>query len=251
MRYKYHKSDFSLLVEIESIAQNTGENVNITSRTPFVFRFWSSNCQCHPYECSSNGNGATVNCTLVDQNHVIVYFDQKCCDFKPGKLMMEVDFRVPNAHYENDNFMDLKRLYDTGIVLTDMADLDVEDATISLELLPMVIQAEGTPAEGSTPIVNVYGVNGSLPMRLATYNGNNYLTVTSASAVINPDSGKTVREDIASILSKIGGVNAVGDSKFIDVSQNGFFFVDPNLNIGFQFTKDGCKGVGILDYEIV
>lgn len=128
MAYKYHKSDFALLVTIGSTYTDaSGNNVGITARTPFVFRMYSplkgSVDDC--YEASCIG-GVLKNCVILADNQVLVFVDMSQHEFKIGELMLEAEWIIDDTHYEGDQENNIKRLYTTGVELTDKPDLDSE-----------------------------------------------------------------------------------------------------------------------------
>lgn len=128
MAYKYYKSDFALLVTIRSTYTDaSGNSVGITARTPFVFRLYSplkgSVDDC--YEASCIG-GVLKNCAILSDNQVIVFVDLSQHEFKIGELMLEAEWIIDDTHYEGDQENNIKRLYKTGVDLTDKPDLDSE-----------------------------------------------------------------------------------------------------------------------------
>lgn len=202
MKYKYFKSDFPLLLTIEAKAQDTGESISISTRVPFVLRFWAGRCQHNVYECSSDGNGKCKNCVIVDDTHVMVYFDQNQSSMEIGKLMMEAEFLIANNHYDSDATMNVKRLFDTGVELTDRPDLDTDDAEINAIYVPIVLQAENTPVEGSIPVLDPISIDPNTEIRYLTHNGGKFLPFTSTDAVIMPSKSKTLTEVLSEIQTQ-------------------------------------------------
>lgn len=248
MKYKYYKSDFPLLVTIDAKAQQSGESLAITTRVPFVLRFWTSRCQCNAYECSSDGKGKCKNCVIVDNKHVMVYFDMKQAKLQVGKLMMEAEFLIANNHYDSDAIMNVKRYFDTGVELTDRADLDTDDAEINAIYVPIVLQAENTPVDGSIPVQDLKNIDKEAEVRSMVHNGGNFLPATTADAVLDPETNKSVTEQLKLLRDKTIRFNGVLQYKDIDtyntMSHIGIYYIaDSNvgmnglLSIAFDYSN--------------
>ena len=132
MDYKYYKSDFSVIVDIEAKYMNgSGNMVSLDNTACFNFRFWTTDKK-NPYVCSSTGGSGAVmtRCAkLTDSQKVICFFDQQAMEelggqLMPGKLMLEAEFILPDENFEGDDHENVVRLYTTDITLTSEADKD-------------------------------------------------------------------------------------------------------------------------------
>lgn len=203
MKYKYYPSDFSLLVEVRaSYINEASQQVDITTGTPFELVFWTDKNKNIKYSCSSDGKGVTKNCTVVDGSHVMVYFDQKVQCLGLGHLLMECHFFIPNAHFE-DGVMDIKRFYNTGVILTDIPELENESAaSFSIDLVPIILNGENTPVETSLDFVSASDVLRKKG-RVHARNGVKYPSVTTEDNVICSD-GRGLDEHNQDIKDNLG-----------------------------------------------
>ena len=142
--YKYYKSDFRLLVNIDT--KYKGENdstVPLSTSDEFNFRFYTTK-KTEPYICSSTGgeNPVLKNCTILDEHRVMCHFDRAQLELSPGRLMLEAEFIVPDADFEGDNKNNVKRLYTTSLILTEEPDKDSEGDHTLIPLLIDCIRGE-------------------------------------------------------------------------------------------------------------
>ena len=141
--YKYYKSDFPLLLHTAIKRQtSTGELVPVHTDTPFNIRFYVHEKGTAETGYLASYDGTTVhNCTILSPTDIMVYIDQSQLPLPTGQLYVEVEFVVADPHYEGDDENNLKRLYDTGILLT--ADPDLHDeGSVTVELFNEVIARE-------------------------------------------------------------------------------------------------------------
>lgn len=202
MKYKYYLSDFSLLIEIKAKYINeASQEVNITSSVPFEFQFWTDKIKSCKYVCSSDGMGGTKNCTIIDNSHIMVFFDQKVQPIGVGHLFMECHYYIHNAHYD-DGIMDIKRFYNTEIVLTNQPELETEKSSeISIDLIPIILYGENTPVETSVEFTNASDILRKTG-RIHVRNGLKYPSVTTENNVFCDD-GRTINEHIKDIHDQL------------------------------------------------
>lgn len=139
--YKYHKSDFRLLIDIDTKYKGEDDSiVALTTVDRFVFKFWTKDRE-KPYICSSTGGETPVlkNCSILDEHRVMCNFDMAETDnqqLEPGRLMLEAEFILPDTDFEGDKHNNVKRYYTTSLILTADPDKDSEgDHT----LIPLLI----------------------------------------------------------------------------------------------------------------
>lgn len=139
--YKYHKSDFRLLIDIDTKYKGEDDSiVALTTVDRFVFKFWTKDRE-KPYICSSTGGETPVlkNCSILDEHRVMCNFDMAETDnqqLEPGRLMLEAEFILPDTDFEGDKHNNVKRYYTTSLILTAEPDKDSEgDHT----LIPLLI----------------------------------------------------------------------------------------------------------------
>lgn len=140
--YKYHKSDLTILLHTAINRQtSTGEMVPVTTDVPFNVRFYVKDKGTAETGYLASYDGTTVhNCTILSPTDIMVYIDQYQMPLPTGQLLVEVEFLVPDAHFEGDDENNLKRLYNTGIELTDDPDRHDEGA-VSVDVLDGVLPA--------------------------------------------------------------------------------------------------------------
>lgn len=142
--YKYYKSDLTLLLRSNLQRQtSTGEFVPVTTDTPFNVRFYVNKKGTAETGYLASYDGETVhNCAILSPTDIMVFYDRTQLPLPIGELFVEVEFIVGDTHYEGDDENNIKRLYTTGITLTDQADLHDEGAVIVdvfSEVIPLAI----------------------------------------------------------------------------------------------------------------
>ena len=149
MDYKYYKSDFRLLIDIDTKYKGEDDSiVALTTKDEFTFRFYTSK-KTEVYICSSTGGDEPVlkNCTILDAHKVMCHFDRSQLELAPGTLMLEAEFRVPDRDFEGDDVNNIKRLYTTSMELTADPDKDSEGDHTYIPLLIDCLRGEaGTTA---------------------------------------------------------------------------------------------------------
>lgn len=138
--FKYHKSDLTILLHTAIKRQtSTGEMVPVTTDVPFNVRFYVKDKGTAETGYLASYDGTTVhNCTILSPTDIMVYIDQSQLPLPTGQLLVEVEFLVPDAHFEGDDENNLKRLYNTGIELTADPDLHDEGA-VSVDVFSGII----------------------------------------------------------------------------------------------------------------
>ncbi len=127
--YKYHKSDFRLLIDIDTKYKGEDDSiVALTTAERFVFKFWTKDRE-RPYICSSTGGETPVlkNCSILDEHRVMCNFDMaetESLQLQPGRLMLEAEFILPDTDFEGDKINNIKRYYTTSLILTADPDKD-------------------------------------------------------------------------------------------------------------------------------
>ena len=161
--YKYYKSDFPVHIKVGLKREtSTGEVVPVTTDVPFNLRFYVKDKGTAETGYLASYDGETVhNCTILSQNDIMVFYDRTQMPLPTGNLLVEVEFIVSDQHYEGDDENNLKRLYSTGIELTDREDLhdegevtiDIFNEVIAHELIEMAEQKATEAAQALVPQV--------------------------------------------------------------------------------------------------
>ena len=161
--YKYYKSDLTLLLHTAIKRQtSTGEQVPVHTDTPFNIRFYVNEKGTAETGYLASYDGTTThNCTILSPTDIMVYIDQSQLPLPTGDLYVEIEFLYPDAHFEGDDENNLKRLYTTGIMLTDQPNLhDEGDVTVEIfnEVISREIIAMAEQAAISQARTTAYGV---------------------------------------------------------------------------------------------
>ncbi len=149
-QYKYFKSDFRLLVAIDTKYKGPDDRiVSLDTTSEFEFRFYTTN-KTNPYICSSTGGNNPVlkNCNILDDNKVMCNFNRAELELGPGQLMLEAEFIIPDADFSADGKNNVVRLYTTSLVLTTDADKDSEGDHTEIPLLIDCLRGEGIADAG-------------------------------------------------------------------------------------------------------
>lgn len=151
MAYKYYKSDLTLLIRSNIKRQtSTGEMVPVTTDTPFNVRFYVNQKGTAETGFLAWYDGTeTHNCTILSPTDIMVYLDQSQVPMPTGDLYVEIEFLVPDPHFEGDDENNIKRLYTTGVTLTDNPDLHDEGAVVIdvfNSVIPLAIAATADTA---------------------------------------------------------------------------------------------------------
>ena len=153
--YKYYKSDFTIHIRHNIKRQtSTGEMVPVTNDVPINVRLYiDQNGTAETGYLAYYDGEETHNCTILSPQDILVYYDRTQLPLPVGRLFIEIEFCYPDEHYEGDGTNNIKRLYFSGIELTDNPDLD-DEGEITVEILNEVLAYEVIrQAEGGAKIV--------------------------------------------------------------------------------------------------
>lgn len=126
------------------------------------------------------------------------------------------------------------------------------------------------PTASSTTLGKIYLVgpdgNSEYARYITTYNGISYswiqfgttaipsptiannLTTDDPTKALSAAQGVVLEEEISQLGQEIDELGRYDG--LVNVTQNGFYVVDEQLNIGFQVDSNGAKGIGIVNYTI-
>lgn len=142
MANQYHKSDFPLALTFNLKRQTPSGEQPVTTQYPFCLRFYvqGKGTPETGYLAEFDGR-STTNCKVLSPTQVMVFFDRTQMALPTGTLLLEAEFIIPDTNYEGDDEMNFKRLYRTGIELTDNPD-DQTEGELTLEIMNAFVSNE-------------------------------------------------------------------------------------------------------------